>query len=89
MNHNSPISYSQSHNVIIRVQDDTEGISWAVARGEIWKNQPQKQGKSGKMGRKRANWEENGKLAGSLPLRKERAGYGPDFSGIQSTLRAL
>ena len=43
-------------------------------------NQPQKQGKSGKMGRKRANWEENGKLAGSLPLRTGRAGYGPDHT---------
>ena len=29
------------------------------------------------MGRKRENWEENGKLAGSLPLRTGRAGYGP------------
>ena len=29
------------------------------------------------MGRKRDNWEENGKLAGSLPLRTGRAGYGP------------
>ena len=29
-----------------------------------------KTGKIRKMGRKRANWEENGKLAGSLPLRK-------------------
>ena len=32
------------------------------------------------MGRKRANWEENGKLAGSLPLRTGRAGYGPDHT---------
>ena len=30
------------------------------------------------MGRKRENWEENGKVAGSLPLRTGRAGYGPD-----------
>ena len=44
---------------------------------EILKNQPQKQGKSGKMGRKRANWEENGKLARSFPMRKGRAGSGP------------
>ena len=29
------------------------------------------------MGRKRANWDENGKRARSLPLRKGRAGYGP------------
>ena len=30
-----------------------------------------KQGKSRKIGRKRANWEENGKLAGSLPCGRE------------------
>ena len=40
-------------------------------------NQPPKQGKLGKMGRKRECWEENGKLARSLPLRTGRAGYGP------------
>ena len=45
---------------------------------EFWENQTQKQGKSGKMGRKRGNWEENGKLARSLPLRTGRAGYGPE-----------
>ena len=46
------------------------------------------------MGRKRANLEENGKLAESLPLRKGRAGYGPvdsrnhpDIFVIQKTER--
>ena len=52
----------------------------AVARGgqrgeEFLENQPQKQAKSGKMGRKRGKWEENGKLAGSLP-------YGPDHAFV-------
>ena len=38
-------------------------------------NQPQKQGKSGKLGRKRDNWEENGSLSGAC---QEWHGYGPD-----------
>ena len=36
-----------------------------------------KTGKIRKNGKKRENWEENGKLAGSLPLRTGRAGYDP------------
>ena len=55
------------------VTGSIQGRSQRGAGAEIWKNQPQKQGKSGKMGRKRENWEENGKLAGSLPLRTGRA----------------
>jgi hypothetical protein len=33
---------------------------------EIWENKPQKQGKSGKNEKKRANWKENWKLATAL-----------------------
>ena len=36
-----------------------------------------KTGEIRKMGRKWEHWEENGKLARSLPLRTGRAGYGP------------
>ena len=37
-----------------------------------------------KWGDKNENWEENGKLAGSLPLRTGRAGYGPANSVLCS-----
>ena len=51
--------------------------SLTIKAGQNKANQPHKQGKSGKMGRKRENCEGNGKLVRSLPLRIERAGYGP------------
>ena len=61
--------------------------SRAVARGGVRRGQSAdgnksaaKTGKIRKMGRKRENWEENGKLAGSLPQRAGRVGYGP---GVQ------
>ena len=45
--------------------------------GEMFEKSATKTGKIRKRGRKRGNWVENGKLAGSLPLRMVRAGYGP------------
>ena len=55
----------------------------------ILTNQPQKQGKLGKMGRKREHLEENVKLAGSLPLRTGRAGYGPGISSLNLTSKQM